>query len=323
MTILRWPWRPAALFVVLSGADLALTCHLVNQPESGVYEANGLAASVLDRYGCAGLAAYKGVVVLLAAALIGLVAHYRPAAGRRLTRFACAAVACVVLYSVALCGQVAWLAAADEDSRLATARQQQSLEELGRRRHAFRVTLEKREKDLAAGRCELPQAVAALLPLDEARRLGAFVVWYRGDGASCSEKEGVAALVLHRTLDILNRDGSPAAQARAAQLLSAYRSTYSPALLGYVTDVYAGSGIAPGTEREPAAVAPRRGPSRYFGRPHGRPRYAPGHYARGRRPNVARAALPRGARGGTSRAAHFLPRGSSGICVMSSPLAPR
>jgi hypothetical protein len=279
MTTLRQHWRQAALFVVLSCADLALTCSLVGRPDGGVYEANGLAASVLDRYGFAGLAVYKGLLVVLVAGIVCLVALYRPTAARRLTRFACAAVACVVLYSAALWGREAWLAASGQDPLVNAAQKQQSLQEMAQRREAFRAVLRKAEDDLIADRCDLPQVVAELMNFDEGRRMGDFVSTYRGEGEPCSATEGLAALVTRRLLDSLLRDGSPAAQARAAQLLAAYRSAYNTALLDYVTEASEAARGAAGAEGAPDIRTPRRGPPRRFGPPHGRWR---GHGPRSR-----------------------------------------
>ena len=72
----------AALFVLLSGADAALTCHLLRLGEGAVYEANGLAARVLAGFGPAGLVVFKSVSVLLVCVLMALVAARRPAAAR-------------------------------------------------------------------------------------------------------------------------------------------------------------------------------------------------------------------------------------------------
>ena len=83
MHALRRHSRTALLFVLLSGADLALTCHLLSRGGGDVYEANGLAAAVIERFGLPGLAAFKAAVVLLVLALVCLVSAYRPGAAAR------------------------------------------------------------------------------------------------------------------------------------------------------------------------------------------------------------------------------------------------
>ncbi|HYT92683.1 MAG TPA: DUF5658 family protein, partial [Gemmataceae bacterium] len=130
MTVLRQHSYLAALFVCFSIADLALTSYLLRLPTGEVYEANWLAREVLASWGLAGLAAFKGLVVLVAGGLLMVVATYRPRAARRLITFACAAVGSVVLYSLGLLFHLEQSAGAERGQDLATVtRVKQNLEQ--------------------------------------------------------------------------------------------------------------------------------------------------------------------------------------------------
>jgi hypothetical protein len=91
--------RKLALFAALSLADLALTWHLLQNPGSGAYESNPVAAWWLAHFGWAGLAGFKGGAVLLAATLSLVVSRHRPRAAGWVLAFGCSALLAVVLYS--------------------------------------------------------------------------------------------------------------------------------------------------------------------------------------------------------------------------------
>ena len=95
--------RKQLLFVLLSLVDLALTCWLLGHSEGQVYEANPVAGWWLARYGAAGLAGFKGAVVLLVLTLVAFIARRESRAAGRILIFGCVSLVLVDLYSVALC----------------------------------------------------------------------------------------------------------------------------------------------------------------------------------------------------------------------------
>jgi hypothetical protein len=227
MLSLRQHWHKAALFVLLSLADLALTCHLLAAGGGEVYEANWLAGWALDRHGLTGLAVLKGLLMLLPIALVGVVAAYRPRLAGWLATFGCVAVGLVVLYSAALWSHLTihpWLPLQTD---YATARQQgRELDRHMQRSVAFRVLLERWGGDLAADRCTLREAVAGLSASD----LGgdpAFLRGFRQALHARSDAECLAALAVSSARTLLRADGS--GEARVEKLLAAYRAEYGPA----------------------------------------------------------------------------------------------
>jgi hypothetical protein len=91
------------MFVLLSLLDLVLTCWLLGHSEGQVYEANPVARWWLVRYGAAGLAGFKGAVVLIVVPLVTFIARREPRAAGRILTFGCVSLVLVDLYSVALC----------------------------------------------------------------------------------------------------------------------------------------------------------------------------------------------------------------------------
>jgi hypothetical protein len=91
------------LFVLLSLADLVLTCRLLGHSGGQVYEANPVAQWWLARLGAAGLVYFKGADVLLVLILAAFIARTRPRAAGRILTFGCVTLVLVVLYSAALC----------------------------------------------------------------------------------------------------------------------------------------------------------------------------------------------------------------------------
>lgn len=268
MAALRQHRYTATLFVILSLADVAMTAWLLAHPSGGVYEANGLARAVLIRYGVAGLAAYKGLLVLLTCVLVGVVAAHRPAAARRLSLFACAAVGVVVLYS---CGLLLHLEAhppAPGTQDLAVLRRERErLQQYACARAEFVQVLDYQTEALAAGRCTLPEALAALGATAPARD-PAFMARYRSWMGAHSDRECLAAMTAHAALVVLKEDPSRAARTRTAALLADYRAEYGAALVSYVfndvlqpdTPDLAEPAVAQTTA--PRATAPRRGEGR-------------------------------------------------------------
>src|SRR4051794_13958293 len=92
----------AAVFFALSLADLAVTYALLRASPGEFHEGNPVARWWLDRWGWAGLACFKAVVVLLVLATAGAVARRRRRAATGILAFACGATALVVAYGCTL-----------------------------------------------------------------------------------------------------------------------------------------------------------------------------------------------------------------------------
>src|SRR5262245_50624935 len=152
MVALRQHPRLALTFVLLSCADLALTCSLLHFSDGEVYEANGLAAEVLARYGQGGLAGFKALLVLTVGARVSVVAAYRPRAARRLAVFACLTVGGVVVYSVGLWGHVASRPTYRCQEPGVIEREAQRLEQQARVRAEFNALLDQWAEALVGGR---------------------------------------------------------------------------------------------------------------------------------------------------------------------------
>jgi hypothetical protein len=229
MVTLRRHWRTATLFALLSAADLALTLGLLRQGDGEVYEANRLAAAVLSRYGAVGLAVFKGLFVVLAGCLVGVVAVYRPRAASSLATFACVLVGAVVLHSAALCCRLAAQPPSARGSLAALQQETRRLEAVARTRREFGTLLQRWTDELAAGRCGLPEALNDLLTSPLAREPG-FLDSFRAVGGK-SDADCLAAVVVNGALLSLREDGSPAALARAERICAAYYAVYDPAIL--------------------------------------------------------------------------------------------
>jgi hypothetical protein len=224
--------------VLLSCADLALTCELLRDPAGGHYEANWLAHSILANFDFTGLAAFKGLTVLLVGLLVCLVARSRPTAARRLGAFACLAVGVVVLYSAALLARQASHPPQAGVKEEATVQQEElALIHAARRQAAFSAALARWRADVAAGRRTLAEAARDLSTSDQVER---FAHGVRGAFGTpgVSNAECMAALVMRGAVGQFLDKGSGEARARAEQLLAAYRAEYGPVLLEYVLEEF-------------------------------------------------------------------------------------
>jgi hypothetical protein len=150
--------RKQLLFVVLSLADLTLTCWLLGHSEGQVYEVNPVAGWWLARHGAAGLAGFKGAVVLLVLTLTAVISRRKPQTAGRILTFGCVSLIFVVLYSVALCPAACHLP--EEREMIATRGFNQRLEKMksaiqGRHLHSSRdgetMTIGKTYTTLTAG----------------------------------------------------------------------------------------------------------------------------------------------------------------------------
>jgi hypothetical protein len=160
--------RKRVLFVVLSLADLAMTCLLLGRSGGEVAEVNPVAGWWLERFGTAGLAGFKAAVVAVVLLLTAAVARLRPVAAGRVLGLGCGALDAVVLYSSALLAADVrtFLGAerplSEEEIRAENAAEVAKLAPAARiyERYDARITALARE--VAAGRRTLRQAAAAL-----------------------------------------------------------------------------------------------------------------------------------------------------------------
>jgi hypothetical protein len=271
--------RAACLFVLLSCADLVLTCELLRHPSAGHYEANWLAHSILANFDFTGLAAFKGLTVMLVGLIVFLVARSRPVAARRLGTFACLAVGVVVLYSTALLARQASSPPRPSVKDVATLQlEQQALDLAAHRQGAFSTTLAHWRTEVAAGRRTLAEAVRDLSTSDQVERFARGVRGAFGTPGTANG-ECMAALVMRGAVGQLLEKGSAEARARAKQLLAAYRTEYGSALLEYVLEEFEESErlrlLEPATPVQVTAISER--PLSAGG---AAPRECPGHQLR-------------------------------------------
>jgi hypothetical protein len=216
--------RPA-LFILLSLADLALTCWLLGRGNGHAYEANPIARWWLARYGWPGLAAFKVAAVLVVLGLVAIIARSRPTAARGVLRLGCVALTGVVLYSAALCRDA--LAVPGDE----LARTMQKRAELDRRLAVVRQQLALRRELVEAvttGRCPLGEAVERLT--GHADAWGGITL----KGLACrypgrSAQELLAISLCSRALADVGADGAAGALLRR-RLEQEFARTYGTAL---------------------------------------------------------------------------------------------
>jgi hypothetical protein len=162
------------LFVLLSVADLALTCWLLERSGGHVQEANPVAAWWLAQHSALGLACFKGAAVLVVLGLAALIARHRPRAAGHILTFGCTALALVVLYSVSLCP--AATLSPEEREAIETWEASRQLDETNRATHEWRLRLNAFQalrvelcQGLLAGSLTLREAVDRLLASEKAR----------------------------------------------------------------------------------------------------------------------------------------------------------
>ncbi len=164
------PYGKLLMFALLSGLDLFLTWHLLEQRAGQVYESNPIARWWLEQHGWLGLVFFKSSVVLVVAGLALLISRYRPRTGGWVLVFACSTLALVVLYSSSLagfmCRQPEVVAAGELEHQAERDRL------LDQRLHAIReynALLGRLGDDWLAGRCTLSEAVRQLAGTSNAR----------------------------------------------------------------------------------------------------------------------------------------------------------
>lgn len=147
-----------ALFVGLSVTDLYLTWQLIETPGRVFYEANPVAARILQKFGWWGLAAYKFACAgtMLGAAI--LLARWNRRAARRVLFLACACVGVVVGYS----GLLFLTHARGRQELLAQQARGEAIEQASRVRRQYKNRLRHLALAVAFERRPLPQAAANL-----------------------------------------------------------------------------------------------------------------------------------------------------------------
>jgi hypothetical protein len=151
-----------SLFAVLSVADLGLTWWLLRDGSGEVYEANPIAAQILESAGWLGLACFKGLVVGMVLGLLVFVARSRPRLAHAAVRLGCVLMILVVGYSGAL---VAGSPVIEPESRRHLREQQKrsvELDEQAARSQAFRHCLQRLAAKIARGERSLSDAVVEL-----------------------------------------------------------------------------------------------------------------------------------------------------------------
>lgn len=148
----------AVAFVALSLLDFALTWRLLEGPGAQCYEANPLAAAVLDHAGWWGLGAYKMACAGIVLAVVAFVARRRPRLARGLLKVGCPVLAVVVGYSGYLLAAdptaLSDLERAEERGRMLTQR--------FREQQSYAATLRQLSGEVAAGRASLRRATRTL-----------------------------------------------------------------------------------------------------------------------------------------------------------------
>jgi hypothetical protein len=216
--------RKQLLYIVLSLADLSLTCWLLGRSGGHLYEANPVAQWWLARHGWLGLVGFKGGAVALVLGLTLWIAQSRPRAAARILELACAVSALVVLYSAALIPA----ATRSPEERAAEVRRDviQQLEKENRaaltsyqQREVFWALLAQMSEDLIAGRRTLGEAAECVVALEYGRTFAS------QRARSGQHAEVVAAFLINRVILSLNED-PVTARRLAFQLEQEFRITY-------------------------------------------------------------------------------------------------
>jgi hypothetical protein len=125
-----WIWP--AFFLAASVLDLGLTWLLLEVSEAA-YEANPLAAAILDRHGWGALAGFKVGCAALVVGVVYVIGRRKPALAGRLTRIACVLLTCVLFYSVCLLA----VDTRDPETRAILAKEEQRWQKLQDERRRF------------------------------------------------------------------------------------------------------------------------------------------------------------------------------------------
>lgn len=91
-------WCGLSLYALLSAGDWLFTYTLLTR-NPDAFESNPVAAAWLHQHGWSGLAVFKGLVVLVFVAAVGLVARRRPLVAIALVVAGCAVTSGVLVYT--------------------------------------------------------------------------------------------------------------------------------------------------------------------------------------------------------------------------------
>ena len=154
---LRGLARWMVVFVALSALDFFLTWRLLQTTHLSTFEANPIAALVLEQFGWLGMGLLKLASLTVVLGVVVVLSRWRPAIGRRLLVLCCMVVLAVVGYS----GVLPWLPLQDAEEQRLLAQAQSRSEQLHR---DF-----KKSKQFNQKTNELAEALALRqLPLDQA-----------------------------------------------------------------------------------------------------------------------------------------------------------
>lgn len=155
----------AALFLLLSLTDLSLTWLLLSVGGGAIDEGNPVARWLLTGYGWTGLAAFKGLTVLVVLGVCGLLHVCRPRLADRLLVASIAVVGAVVLYSCLLTSHLA-IAYQRFTNEWAGQEPVAAADEPGSAEEDLIMLIREQRRELVAsllaGRCSLARAVQDL-----------------------------------------------------------------------------------------------------------------------------------------------------------------
>ena len=225
------------LFVLLSLADLALTCWLLGHSDGAVFEANPVASWWLQQHGWVGLLCFKAAVVCLVVGLAGVIALTRPRAAGRLLGLGCACLALVVLYSATLCRAAARTpeerqAEREREFARDLAEMNRQADQELRQMQAFWALRVRLCQDVLARRCTLRQAVQQVAESERAKT-GPFLHGLATRFPDLTPEQRLAAWLI-ASAD-MPEDRTPAAERTAGRLKQVFQRTYGrypPTTLG-------------------------------------------------------------------------------------------
>jgi hypothetical protein len=246
------PPRRLALFAALSAADLLLTWHLLTNTGGAVYESNPVAQGFLDRFGWAGLAAFKAAVVAVCLGACVVVSRHRPRVARSVLTFGCAVLAVVVLYSG---GVAAWVPAGEAGEHAELVDHAAELDAAIGTEREYQALLHSLGEDLVARQAGLSEAVAVLAATDKGRNALWLAKLRRLHGFR-SVEECLAANLIHHT--VLSRsEDRPRARRLAVRLADEFTACYGTPAPRY-DEMLSMTGQKSGGRRpaRPAALSP-------------------------------------------------------------------
>jgi hypothetical protein len=185
----------SALFITLGLADLAMTCYLLRTSAGQVYESNPVAHWWLDRWGWAGLAGFKLIMVSFVLVSTWALARYRPRAAANVLAFACGVTALVLAYSgYLLASGRAHGGTGRFRDEVALRAESRVLEAKIRQLQEYENCISRLAEQVRAGHVSLDEAVTRLAATRWARQS----VWWspsRGGLRNCSDPQWLADLL--------------------------------------------------------------------------------------------------------------------------------